>query len=35
MKVTKIDINKMNSSLFEEHDQINKDIVTKIKGNLD
>jgi hypothetical protein len=29
-KIYDIDINKMNSSIFEEHDRMNRDIIRKI-----
>ncbi len=34
-KIYDIDINKMNSSIFEEHDRMNREIIKKIQENLD
>ena len=34
-KIYDIDINKMDSSIFEEHDRMNREIIKKIQENLD
>lgn len=34
-KIYDIDINKMNTSIFEEHDRMNREIIKKIQENLD